>query len=158
MNPYTPTVMRRPPLASRGSVPFALLVSAIALSLMAGVSYAGSGWGFQACEIAHPDTCTIVGLNSLAFCRDMLGTFGCHHNVACHAGSLACACNGKGIAELEGLSIPADCTFYGLKQPAWYHFQDGVLSKPMSFRKCIRESPNCFGMGFPNYEQGFKRQ
>jgi len=122
-------------------------------------SAAAIKWGFKACEIAHttpPDNCVVIGLGGKAGCADMLGTFDCHHNSACHVPTRDCACNGpKGdSAEIAGLKVPEACQPYGLAN-GWYHFDAGHLVGPMSRKKCRQESCACFGMCVPNYEQGF---
>lgn len=117
-----------------------------------------AGWGFFACEIAHPSNCTLIGLFSKNFCLDIHGSFDCHHNNACHIPTADCACDGKGIAELEGLfTFPVGCDYMGEKG-GWYHFDNGTLVRAKNLKACKAVSRNCFGVGVPNFEQGFQRQ
>lgn len=144
---------------------FTILVLVVVLLLFAAPSWAGFTGpyhSFEVCEIAHPDNCYDIGdWRTLAACRDMLGTFLCHHNAACHVPTSDCACNGPGIAELEGFIAPEDCdrprTVMGQlgQRAGWYAFQSGVLTRYRNLKTCRAASHHCFGIGLENFEQGF---
>jgi len=117
--------------------------------------FTGPYYGFAVCEIAHPNNCTLIGLwRTPAACKDMLGSFLYEHPTSCRSGR-NCAPIGPGIAYYIGYSAPLDCSTVGLKS-AWYYYDNGVLSPPLSLKGCKAKSKACFGVGFPNYEQGFK--
>lgn len=142
-----------------------LIVAGFFILALAGPAAAGATGpyhSFSVCEIAHPDTCYDIGdWKTLAACRDMLGTFLCHHNAACHVPTSDCACNGPGIAELAGFDAPGDCdqprTEFGqLGQKAgWYAFQGSALVRYRNLKACRAASHHCFGIGLENFEQGF---
>lgn len=134
-------------------IPFAVLMWCGFVGIAQAKEYAG----FTACEIAHPTNCFEFVSPSLAGCRDLLGTFDCHHNGACLTGSPGCACNGPGIAEREGLFVPNDCEPEGFKN-GWYYFDYGTLIRAKNLRDCRAHSSDGFIVGGPNYEQCFKNE
>ena len=166
--PIPSYVMRRPSSASRGNDTFAVLVTAMALQLMAGVSYAGNGlpWFYFLGNLK------IGPFPSQRLCKDDDGSCHFEHGPGCliHDGK-ACAPIGPGFGVFGDTTdwpaclqdgrcedlCSADCVSEGYPKGFYYVVvaPDGALSLagPYSKRVCMKLSDECLSIGaIPNTE------